>query len=139
MLQTLQWKLCCGSEFSSPMSPSLRASPPVLSFCCLVSEQLNSFSLQHRVSPVCPDVLGWSPGVPPMSVGLPVCTELSTAVPAPIHSPHVTDLGNVTGERECRANLCLTGFSLPKAKVHSLCSCWYKIIAFAFLIAVGKG
>lgn len=89
----------------------------------------------------CFSCLSWAgaQGSLPTSWGLPVCSELSIAVPAPIQSPHVTDLGNVTGEGGCRASLCLSGFSLPKAKVHSVCSCWYKIIAFAFLIAVGKG
>lgn len=135
----LQWKLCCGSEFSSLLSPS---SGPCLSSChSALCYQSHSFPFHSSTVFLLPVLMSWAAaqGSLPASWGLPMCTELNTAVPAPIQSPHVTDLGNVTGEGGCRANLCLTAFSLPKAKVHSVCSCWYKIIAFAFLIAVGKG
>lgn len=134
----LQWKLCCGSEFSSPLSlPQGLASHPVI---LLLAIRATPFLFTPALF-LLPVLMSWAAaqGSLPTSWGLPMCTELNTAVPAPIQSPHVTDLGNVTGEGGCRANLCLTAFSLPKAKVHSVCSCWYKIIAFAFLIAVGKG
>lgn len=124
----------CSKRFSgsfvvalnSPVPCPLPRGPCLSSCHSAVRYQSNSFPFHSSTVFLLPVLMSWAAaqGSLPTSWGLPMCTELSTAVPAPIQSPHVTDLGNVTREGGCRANLCLTGFSFPKAKVHSVCSCW---------------